>query len=414
MANHYFSIKLIYLLVILFFSLFIKVSAQSTGKIWHQIDSLYKQKVALQTEIENIQAQSEALKLERIQIDLKKYALPKCDADNQVVYHSAMVLGYNDLHEQANWVAHIITKDIMEGTIGRTNDFRVDSLVQNGSANTDDYWDSGYDRGHLAPSADFRWSKKALSESYFYSNMSPQVPEFNREIWADLEGMVRKWAIDNEEVMVVTGPILRKGLPTIGDKNKISIPEYYYKIVLDNREPEVKAIAFLIPNKGMKQDPMLFAVSVDSVEKMSGIDFFPSMPDDLEKAVEANFNKDKWNLPVVLAPAPTIELAKGQVSATDSKHYIGNRCTVCGTVVSTRFTQKTGATYLNLDYNFPNQVFTLVIKGEDRVNFSYIPEIYLKNKQLCVRGLVEEFNGTPQMIIKNEKKLKIIEAEEEK
>lgn len=403
-----------YYLFLLLSIFFIQDFAQSTGKIWHEIDSLSKRKRDLQTEIENIQAQAEELKLQRISIDLKKYALPKCEVDNQIVYHSAMVLGYNDLHEQANWVAHIVTRDIMEGTIGRTNDFRADSLVKNGSADTDDYWDSGYDRGHLAPSADFRWSKKALSESYYYSNMSPQVPEFNREIWADLEGMVRKWAIDNEEVMVITGPILRKGLPTIGEKNKISIPEFYYKIILDNKEPEVKAIAFLIPNKGMKQDPMLFAVSVDSVEKASGIDFFPSMPDDLENAVEATFNKDKWNPPVALAPAPTIELARGQVSATDSKHYIGNRCTVCGTVVSTRFTQKTGATYLNLDYNFPNQVFTLVIKGEDRVNFSYIPEIYLKNKQLCVRGLVEEFNNTPQMTIKNEKKLKIMEAENEK
>ena len=71
----------------------------------------------------------------------------------------------------------------------------------------------GYDRGHLAPSADFRWSKKALSESYFYSNMSPQVASFNRECWADLEGLIRGYVYENKrDLIVYTGPVLHEGL----------------------------------------------------------------------------------------------------------------------------------------------------------------------------------------------------------
>ena len=404
-----------YFLYILFSLLSFSLFAQSTKDIWRQIDSLAKTKKSFLTQIDSLNRQSERLKLQRIQADLRKIGQPKCAADSEIVMHSAMMLGYNEKHEQANWVANIVNRDILEGTIGRTNDFREDSLLKKGSATLEDYWESGYDRGHLAPSADFRWSRTALSESYFYSNMSPQLPEFNREIWADVENLARKWAIENEELYIVTGGVLKKGLPTMGLKNKISIPEAYYKILLDYKEPEVKGIAFLVPHKGMERNPAEFLVSIDSVEKITGIDFFPSLPDDLENAIESRCEPDKWIKKDTLPPPPPIALERGQVSADKAKNYVGNRCTVCGTVVSTRFNagSKSQSTYINLDYTFPHQVFTIVIYGQDRVNFSYLPEVFLKGKQLCVRGEVEQFNGTPQIVVKNEKKIKVIEPEGE-
>lgn len=391
------------------------LSAQSTKELWRQIDSLSKTKKALLTQIDSVNRFAELLKLKRIQADLQRLGQPRCAADSEVVLHSAMMIGYNEMHEQPNWVANIVNRDILEGTIGRTNDFREDSLLKKGSAGLEDYWESGYDRGHLAPSADFRWSKKALSESYFYSNMSPQLPGFNREVWADVENVARKWAIENEEIYIVTGGILKKGLPKIGSKNKISIPEAYYKVLLDYKEPEVKGIAFLVPHKEMERNPTEFLVSIDSVEKITGIDFFPSMPDDLETAVEARCEPDKWIKKDTVPPPPPIALERGQVSVDKAKNYIGNRCTVCGTVVATRFnaSSKSQSTYINLDYTFPNQVFTVVIYGGDRVNFSYLPEVFLKGKQICVRGEVDQFNGTPQIVVKNEKKIRIIEPEGE-
>lgn len=391
------------------------LTAQDTRTLWRQIDSLDKAKKALQLQIEAIKTQSEQIKLQRVRADIVKYAMPMCAADSEVVTHAAMTIGYNEAHEQPNWVAHIITSDIIEGVIGRTNDFRPDSLLKSGSAELEDYWESGYDRGHLAPSADFRWSYKALSESYLYSNMSPQLPEFNREIWADVEGITRKWAIENGELYVVTGGVLKKGLPTIGKNHKISIPEAYYKVLLDYREPEVKGIAFLVPHKGMERKPTEFLVSIDSVEKVTGIDFFSQLPDALENAIEKSCEPLKWEKVDSLPPAPPILLERGQVSVLNAKHYIGQKCTVCGTVVATRYNanSKTQATYLNLDYVFPNQKFTAVIYGQDRPNFSYLPEIWLKNKQICVRGEVEQFNGVPQIVVKNEKKLKILETEQE-
>lgn len=403
-------------ILLLFISAFVSVGwSQNAYQLWKQIDSLAAVRQQLKASLGEVEAQTEALKLKRIQGDLLKNAQAKCTADDEVVVHAAMLIGYNNTHEQANWVAHIVNKDIQEGVIGRTNDFRPDSLLKVGSAVVEDYWESGYDRGHLAPSADFRWSLRALSESYLYSNMSPQLPEFNREIWAEVENVVRRWAIANGELYVVTGPVLKKGLPTIGEQNKISIPEAYYKVLLDYREPEIKGIAFLVPHKGMERNPTEFLVSIDSVERLTGIDFFAQLPDELENPIEAALQPEKWIQKDSLPPPPVLALERGQVSASNAKHYDGKKCTVCGTVVSTRFNSgsKTQNTYINLDYTFPNQVFTIVVKGEDRPNFSYLPEVHLKGKSLCVRGEVDIFNGVPQMYVKNEKKIKVLEKEEE-
>lgn len=124
-----------------------------------------------------LKEQREALKLEQIRFDLKEIGLPALMTGDQLIWHSCMALAYAEKHKQARWVAHIILPDVTEGIVSRSNDFRPDSLVTTGSAVEADYFlkylqtDSsykydgfGYDRGHLAPSADFRWSAKALSE----------------------------------------------------------------------------------------------------------------------------------------------------------------------------------------------------------------------------------------------------------
>lgn len=163
--------------------------------------------------------------------------------------HSCMALVYDEAHEQAKWVAHMVLPDIMEGKISRSNDFRTDPLVKTGSTDETDYFlktqqpngsytydGFGYDRGHLAPSADFRWSLKALSESYLYSNMSPQLPEFNRELWSGLEDKVRAYIYRNptSRLFVVTGPILDAKPPVIERSvNKVAIPKAFFKVLLD-------------------------------------------------------------------------------------------------------------------------------------------------------------------------------------
>ncbi|HMJ47243.1 MAG TPA: DNA/RNA non-specific endonuclease, partial [Ferruginibacter sp.] len=156
-----------------------------------QLTAMDKQRLSVIEQLEN-------LKLERIRGKLKEIGLPTAMPGEQVIEHSAYILSYSEEHEQARWVTHMIIPDIIHGVVFRTNDFRPDPLVKTGSAVEEDYFlkklkpDStylydgfGYDRGHLAPSADFRWSAKALSESYYYSNMSPQLADFNRGSWGD-------------------------------------------------------------------------------------------------------------------------------------------------------------------------------------------------------------------------------------
>ena len=165
--------------------------------------------------IEDIFKDLEVLKLKKIRETIRKVGMPAKLPDEEIVHHAALSLSYNEQHEQANWVVHVIPKDILFGNVSRTNNFRLDPQVSTITADSVDYWYSGYDRGHLAPSADFRWSRKALSQSYYYSNMSPQRPELNRESWARLENLVREFAIDAGEVIVVTGPVLTDDLPKI-------------------------------------------------------------------------------------------------------------------------------------------------------------------------------------------------------
>ena len=150
------------------------------------------------------------------------------------------------IDRQPNYVVHVIPKDILYGTNTRSNDFRKDPLIKQNMSDSVDYWNSGYDRGHMAASADFKWNKKALSESYFYSNIIPQNHGLNQNSWNKLEMQVREWSIDNSELIVVTGPILKDNLSKIQQGSfKVSIPEYVYKIGTGLLKKKIKNYFFL-------------------------------------------------------------------------------------------------------------------------------------------------------------------------
>jgi endonuclease G len=160
----------------------------------------------------------------------QKILLPEISPNDIIVKHSAYTLNYNEEHEQAEWVAYILTKNRVYGTVKRTNNFRSDPKVKTGSATLADYKGSGYDRGHLAPAADMKWSATTMSESFYVSNMSPQRPGFNRGIWKRLEQLVRTWAVEYEEIHVVTGTVLKDDFRRIGP-NQVSVPEYFVNVI---------------------------------------------------------------------------------------------------------------------------------------------------------------------------------------
>lgn len=256
---------------------------------------------------------------------IDKIEIPKVNSGDVVINHTGYSLIYNEPYEQASWVAYELTKEETSNTFSRTDKFMVDPLVKTGTANDADYAGSGYDRGHLAPAADMGWSEVTEAESFYYSNMSPQEPGFNRGIWKKLEELVRSWAVENNSIYIATGPILTTGLPSIGP-DKVSVPKYFYKVILDYTEPDIKAIGFLIPNSSQSASLQSFVVSIDSIESFSGIDFYPKLPDDQEKKLESTITIDKWSWTSTKS-AHVTTVKKSSVSVQcNGVTKAGNRC----------------------------------------------------------------------------------------
>ena len=388
--------------------------------------------LALQNELAQLKKQEEfvfnkieAVKLEKLQSDLRASGLPKILEGEILIEHAAMSLVYSEQHEQAKWVAHIILPDIIKGSVFRTNDFRSDPKVISSTAVEQDYFlknlklDStyeydgfGYDRGHLAPSADFRWSKKALSQSYYYSNMSPQLPGFNREIWAQLENEIRAYIYRNpsSQLYVVTGPVLSNNLPAIQRSiNKVSIPKVFWKVVIDLEKQ--RGIGFLIPNQKTNYPLASFVKTIDEIELETGIDFYASLDDSIESVIERTTDKATWLPDIVqgnVEPIYPPNLPKNHFNTVQAKRFVGNskKFKICGTVVDARKSRK-GNVLINLDRRFPDQIFTIFINKEHIVNFSYDPVTAFVDQKVCVTGKVSNIGGTPTIRIDNEKALEV-------
>ncbi|WMN11724.1 DNA/RNA non-specific endonuclease [Marivirga salinae] len=218
-------------------------------------------------------------------------------SSGQVVHHAHYSLSYSEAHEQAEWVYYELTAaEARNNSYGRSDNFREDYNVKTGSASLADYKGSGYDRGHLAPAGDMGFSSAAMSESFYMSNMSPQDPSFNRGIWRQLESLVRSWSTEKAELFIATGPVLENGLSSIG-YNEVSIPKYYYKVLLDydKRNGSYEAIGFLLPNRKGHGDLADYVVFIDQIEKLTGFDFYSQLADSIENNIEARYDPNYWN-----------------------------------------------------------------------------------------------------------------------
>jgi len=213
---------------------------------------------------------------------------------NQIVKHDYFALSYNEKYEQAEWVAYELKKSYVRSSNFVRPYFIEDPKVKTGSADWRNYKKSGYDKGHLCPAGDMEFAINAYDDTFFTSNISPQLHNFNGGVWNRLEQKVRYWATKYDGVYVITAGVLSPKLKTIG-KEEVSVPNYFYKILLDNSNGKYKMIAFLVPN-GKSDKPLYdFVVSVDSIEKMTGIDFFPKLDDKTENALEKNSDYKSWS-----------------------------------------------------------------------------------------------------------------------
>ncbi len=221
------------------------------------------------------------------------YFLPS-STTKQVVHHESYSLSYNETFEQAEWVAYELKKTHLVNKSFKRPYFEIDNAIRTKAAHWKNYKNSGYDRGHLCPAADRRYTKDAYDETFLTSNISPQKHSFNSGIWNSLEQKTRYWAKKYDGVFVVTGGVLTKNLKTIGTEN-VAVPNYFYKILLDYNSGNPKMIAFLMKHENSKKPLSSFVVSADSIEQLTGIDFFPKLDDVIEDRLEKSSSYSHWD-----------------------------------------------------------------------------------------------------------------------
>ena len=210
-----------------------------------------------------------------------------------VINHSHFALSYNEPYEQAEWVAYTLKREHLTKDQRKRPYFIEDPKVKTKSADWRNYKGSGYDRGHLCPAGDRKFSEQAYNETFYTSNISPQDRAFNAGIWNRLEMQVRLWAKQHGEIFVVTGGVLENGLEEIGEED-VDVPRYYYKILARQEDNSTKMLGFLFLGKESTKPLREFAVTVDEIEERTGIDFFEKLSDKVEADLESTIDVTGW------------------------------------------------------------------------------------------------------------------------
>lgn len=255
-------------------------------------------------------------------INLDKVEIPtiKDNRSDRVITHKGYTVSYNYDWKIPNWVAYELTDWEVEGEVPRYDKFKPDPMVpQYATAVTDDYKYSGYDRGHMAPAADMKWDEQVMKESFYLSNICPQNPNLNGGVWKDLEEQVRDLAYQKGSIFVVCGPIVNDASTTIG-LNKVVVPQAFFKVLLQENNGEIHTIGFVYENKSGSKPMSTYAMTVDEVEKMTNIDFFPSLPDNIEKSVESDVDFSKWTVSSAELKKKTTTTTKTDTKKAESKN----------------------------------------------------------------------------------------------
>lgn len=212
-----------------------------------------------------------------------------------IVPYKGMTVSFNPMTHQPNWVAWELLASETDGETPRGNNFQPDENV-GGSATPADYRNSGYDRGHMAPAGDMKWSPESMRESFLMTNICPQAHDLNRGAWSKLEEKCRQRAVADSAVVIVCGPVFIPGEGTerIGDTG-VAVPRRFFKVVLSPYADPPMAIGFIMPNGYVKGGMQACAVTVDSVEALTGHDFFSALPDDIEASIEARCDFNRWS-----------------------------------------------------------------------------------------------------------------------
>lgn len=260
-----------------------------TGKSWSEWD-------ISQTILDQVKSytQEEPAEQPADEWTIQQMEIPVMSAkkQGQVIHRTGYTLAYDAKTRTPQWVAWELTKMETQGTVERSNDFQPDPDVKGAKVVTKDYSHSGYDRGHMAPAADMKWSKKAMMESFYMSNICPQDHNLNTSDWSELENKSRQWARRYGKVYIVCGPIYNgKRNEYIGD-HRVKVPDAFFKVVLINEKKKQRAMGFYFENEAGERKLQEYLVPVDHLEQLTGMDFFSALPDNLEDRLEAETLKE--------------------------------------------------------------------------------------------------------------------------
>ena len=207
-------------------------------------------------------------------------------------------LSFNKELNIPNWVAWSLDKKKLTESVSRKKySFSPDPDMNPSQAVvTQDYAHSGYDRGHMCPAGDSRWSREAMKESFYMTNICPQHPNLNGGDWHELEQACRRWA-EKDKLYIVCGPILYKKAvnPPIGKEHKIHVPDAFFKVILAGIEKgKPRAIGFIYKNIAGNRPLDSYINTIDQVERITGLDFFPALPDKIENKIEKECDLKIW------------------------------------------------------------------------------------------------------------------------
>ena len=223
--------------------------------------------------------------------------LPACDGDDVILTHKGFVISYNAEARIPYWVAYELTDEETRGDLDRDDYvFKMDPSYGSTQAMREDYYDYDWSRGHMAAAADFEWDAEAMGETFYLTNICPQNRELNKNDWNYLEKQVRSWAREFGKVWVVTGPIIGTNkYGTIGDRDVV-VPDSFFKAVLAYKNGKYHSIAFTMDNDDKRYWLDDCAMTVNDLEAVTGLDFFPLLPDDVENTVESQLRLSFWNI----------------------------------------------------------------------------------------------------------------------
>lgn len=208
--------------------------------------------------------------------------------------YAGMTVSFNPRLHVPNWVAWELTAEETKGKTPRHNKFQADEDME-GSADPWDYNYSGYDRGHMAPAGDMKWSEEAMRETFYMTNMCPQAKNLNTGAWKSLEEKCRQWAKADSAIVIVCGPVLTDSITEYIGDSRVAVPERFFKVVLSPYANPPRGIGFVMNNGKVEGGIQRAAMSIDEVERITGHDFFAALPDSIENIIESQNDFHFWS-----------------------------------------------------------------------------------------------------------------------